>query len=574
MDLNLMNIMLYDNGDDIILLDEAGRGTSVLEVELLDEEDFIKKNNVQEVTNPIFFVRDGIPTEDGLLSNKIFGITKDERANNFAYIDLCGTYMHPLCYKVWSRMDSNIKHIAHGTKNFSIDSNGHLVEDENGQTGFDFLKRNIDKIKIRSTESSKRDKKIQFLMKNKKRLFISKYMVIPAFYRDVNSSNGRTGVGVLNKHYASLLISAKSLRETQEFGLDISSAVKGRIQETIAEVYNVLCGTSKDPDSGIGLSKKNGYVKEAVMGKTADFGTRLVISAPELKVENLDDMMVDLDHCALPLASAITNFYPFVIFHVKRIFENELYQLDQIPYIDDKKEIKYVKVSDSLVRFSDEQIKEEINKFIHGYSDRFKPVVLNVDGSKNSVLPLFIGRECSVEDYKNRNINMKAPIIQRPLTWCDMFYRAACESVRDKKVLIVRFPIDSCFNQMVTKVRISSTKNTERVCIGNDFYQFYPKIREKDIYSNTSDKFIDTLNISNLLLEGCGGDYDGDQVHVKGVWTSEANDELEKYINSPSNYIDLGGINMREASIEAIQSLYCMTNILSQDKDKLHDVKF
>ena len=68
---------IIDNLDsDIIHINEAGKGTSLLNVELLDEEDFIKKNKIQEVTNPIFFVKEGIPTEDGLLSNKIFGITK------------------------------------------------------------------------------------------------------------------------------------------------------------------------------------------------------------------------------------------------------------------------------------------------------------------------------------------------------------------------------------------------------------------------------------------------------------------------------------------------------------------
>ena len=47
-----------------------------LQVRLPDVEDFIKKNDAKEVTNPVFFVRDGIPTSDGLLSNELFGITR------------------------------------------------------------------------------------------------------------------------------------------------------------------------------------------------------------------------------------------------------------------------------------------------------------------------------------------------------------------------------------------------------------------------------------------------------------------------------------------------------------------
>ena len=41
--------------------------------------------------------------------------------------------------------------------------------------------------------------------------------------------------------------------------------------------------------------------------------------------------------------------------------------------------------------------------------------------------------------------------------------------------------------------------------IGNAYYKNYPYIRQEDIGKNTSNKFIDTLNISNLYLDGIGG---------------------------------------------------------------------
>ena len=66
---------------------------------------------------------------------------------------------------------------------------------------------------------------------------------------------------------------------------------------------------------------------------------------------------------------------------------------------------------------------------------------------------------------------------------------------------------DSYFNQYPTKVKVSSTTKTEPMVIGNKFYKNYPMIRQKDIGANTSNRFIDTLNISNLYLDGIGGDY-------------------------------------------------------------------
>ncbi|MDD3122001.1 MAG: hypothetical protein PHC62_00630 [Candidatus Izemoplasmatales bacterium] len=443
--LNLRNLMLEyidDNyNSDVIMLNEAGKGTSLLEVELLDDEDFIKKNQIEPITNPIFFVREGIPSTDGLLSNQIFGITKEERSNTFGYIDLGDTYMHPLCYKVWSRMDSRIKDIAHGTKKFIIE-NGDFVESENGENGMEFLRKNINNIKIRSTESRQRDKKIKFLMSNRNKMFIKKFMVIPAYYRDVETnSGGKVGVGSLNKHYASLIISARSLKETQEYGLNVSEAVRGRVQETILDIYNILSGTSDDPDAGIGLSSKRGYVKSAVMGKTADYGSRLIISAPELKVEALDDLMVDMDYCALPLASAITNFFPFIVFHVKRFFENNFHGNEQYSTINKKTgKTEFVTIKDPLETFSDERIRKEMKRFVKGYSDRFSPIEIPTTNG-DMVRARFTGKEVSAEDMKNGNVSGSSALIQRDLTWCDVFYMAATEAVRDKHVIITRFPI-------------------------------------------------------------------------------------------------------------------------------------
>ena len=59
-----------------------------LKISLLDVDDFIKKNDFPEVTNPVTFDANKNPTNDGLLSNILFGITKESRANTFAYIDL------------------------------------------------------------------------------------------------------------------------------------------------------------------------------------------------------------------------------------------------------------------------------------------------------------------------------------------------------------------------------------------------------------------------------------------------------------------------------------------------------
>ena len=416
-----------------------------LKVKLPDVEDFVKKNDVKEITNPVFFVRDGIPTPDGLLSNEIFGITKEERANIWGYIDLQGTYLHPLVYKLWGKMDSSIKNIVHGLKSYNIDSHGYIIEDEKGETGLDFLVKNIEKIKIKESDSRERRNNIKFIMSNKDRIFIKKMLIIPPFYRDVLSGKGKVEVGQLNKYYSSLLVATKSLRETQDIGFSLGDATKGRVEELLLNIYKCITGTSNVPEDGVGLSGKLGLISMNALAKTVDYGTRLILSAPQLKVERLEDIMVDMEHCALPLASAIVNFKPFVVFQVKRFFENEFGGGTTLQFIGKGGKLVQGTPKDPMVVFSDERIEQELKKFVYGFSNRFEEVtvpVITEDGKEHQASMVFKGRNITPEQYQRGDVEGESSLINRKLTWCDILYMATCEAVSDKCVLITRYPIE------------------------------------------------------------------------------------------------------------------------------------
>ena len=473
----------------------------------LDVQLFIKHNKLREITNPIFFTASA-PTTDGLLSNDIFGISKDERANTFAYISLGkGPYINPLMYKTMSRLDSKIVAIVHGTKNFSIDKSGNLVEDDNdGNTGLNFLKDNFDKIKFKDNGSDSRKFKINFLNKFKDRIFIENMIVIPAYYRDINTDIGnRQGVGEINKMYDSLIIAANSLKDTQEYGLTLSDAVKGRIQDILVEIFDWLM---KEPNT----AGKRGILRRANLSKTTDYSSRLVLSAPNLKVEHIEDMMTDVDHTAIPLSSVVVNFFPYIMFYIRRFFENEFAndaKRELIVNHDNKKIVNYT-IPDYRIIFSDTRIKEELDRFVHGYADRFRPIFIPVERKRAKSKKMYMNLKgnlyTSSEAYFHKD-TIESKMLQRHMTWCDLIYMAAVEVTRDKMVLITRYPIDSCYNQFPTKINVSSTKETEPIEVEGMFYPHYPKIREEDIGKNTSNLFIDTANISNVYLGSIGGDY-------------------------------------------------------------------
>lgn len=584
--------MIIDEAVNIVKNDTdyfTEASTEHLKTELLDIDKFIRVNNLKEVSNPVFF-NGPTPTEDGLLSNEIFGITKAERAGIYAYIDLGGTFIHPIVYKTLCKINGKIADIVNGTDYFIIDDKGELVKSDDGDTGIDWFKKNFNKIKFTKNESSSRTKRINFIEKVKDKMWITKYIVIPAYYRDVDTRDAGIGVGEINKLYSSLIMATKSLKETSNFGLTLSDVTKARVQNILVQIFDWFGNgtTINGQATPANLPGKMGLIKRGLLYKTIDYSARLVMSAPDVSGENIDDLMVDMNHAALPLAAALCCFKPFITFWLRRFFENRFAGKLEYPIAINEKEYVMVPLMDYQIAFSDIEIDHQIERFIHGYSNRFIPIELPVDREefarrvKNKELkdtisgkPLkninfymyFMGYKLNnSKDYSETKKDYAPELkINRRLTWCDLFYMAACDVTEDKMCLITRFPIDSYLNQYPSKVRIKSTVNTVPMVIQSDFednnkfYKWYPDIDDSDINSNTSPVFEDTLSICNGLIGGMGMDYDGDTAIVKPVYTIEANQECEKQADAKVQVLGMDGYSKRDVSKENILCLYELT---------------
>ena len=119
---------------------------------LLDVDKFVQLNKLKEVTDPIY-MQYKKPTPEGLFSQEIFGLTKEDRSMTWAYIDLGARFLHPLAAINFKKYSKNIENIINGTKNYRFED-GNFVEDpENGETGIDFLYDHYDQIRWRNTES-------------------------------------------------------------------------------------------------------------------------------------------------------------------------------------------------------------------------------------------------------------------------------------------------------------------------------------------------------------------------------------------------------------------------------------
>ena len=246
-----------------------------------------------------------------------------------------------------------------------------------------------------------------------------------------------------------------------------------------------------------------------------------------------------------------------------------------------KKEVIDIELEDWRLTFSDERIKKEIDRFMHGSSNRFVPIEIPLSKDSEKKLKdrkayiLFKGNKITSKDaveklQKNEVINVESfPLETRPMTWCDIIYIALKEITKDKMTLITRFPVDSYWNQFPAKIKVLSTIKTEPMIIDGTFYKEYPLIRVEDMNKDTSSTFIDVALPNNVRLDSIGGDFDGDTISSKPPFSIEANEELYDVVNSKKHYISLDGMNAMIVTKEGLQSLYNLTLVLPEDEKSM-----
>lgn len=523
-----------------------------MKIDLIDIKKFIVVNNLKEVTDTLVFDRGNVPTPNGLLSTEIFGTTSAERKETFAFIRLNGHFFHPYVYKLLKRLDRRFEHIVYGSKKYSI-KKGELVEDEeNGGTGLEWLYSNWDQISFKRNYSTIRNERVDLLEAyDKNTIFCEYWIVVPAFYRDVNFQNvgdGKLSHNDLTDLYAKLIKFTNMLSNTNNFDF-VLNTTRSKIQEALVEIYNYFKGKQE---------KKGGMLRKSLLGKSIDYGARSVISAPVFDANKWNDMKVDFYHAGIPLAQCCSLFTPFIVNWVKRFFQRNLEQLGGKFLIIDKKtnEKKYVKLKDPAIHFNDEYIKKKVDRFVFSYTDRFERIELPIDDDtvKDKFYLSFYGRY-----YQEGKPETESPLADRHLTWCDLLYQAAVEVTKDKHVFITRYPLLDYFGTFPNKITVLSTIKTQPIFLDGKVYSHYPSIDLNMTPEQVSTYFLDTITMSNLYLAGLGGDYDGDMITCKALFSQEANEEADRILKSKAHILNIYGENMRKTTNEGIQTIYMMT---------------
>lgn len=528
-----------------------------MKLDIFNIDKFVEVNKCPEVTNPVFWNFDGTPTTDGLFSYELFGVSDEERKNTFGYIDLKANFIHPIIYQMLVKKSGSLGDIVTCQK-YAVIADGKIKivdEDFDGaETGLSFIYDHfdeinwIDELEEDEIESISKKTRLKFLKSlERDEFFIRKWLVLPPFYRAESSSNRSMGDNI-NKLYKELISRVSGMSLGYSFEI-FGDETKLRIQNILRDIYlttlapvsgkNLIMEKGKPDATHVG-SGKNSMIRKHLIGKNIDWGASSVITSPPNSDANkLSEKPVPFGYGAFPLATLISLFHPFYVHYLSLYFERLLLEFELVNANDIKKI--------NTDQLTSKDIEKILKTFIKSPNQRFDPVTFKYTNLEGKEVKFAIEM---YEFESEKDIENGENYVKRPMTITDFIFMATKEFIEDKHVLVTRFPITNYQNIYPSGIKVLSTNKTRDiyVTLSKDagsaknaiHYTDYPTIPNDKTHKLDSD-FYDVMLCGNVYLDSLGGDYDGDMLYLRGLFTQEANHEAKELIWSKTNMFNAKG---------------------------------
>ena len=517
---------------------------------LMDIPKFIHDNKCQQVTS--VFIRESSSNEfkhDGLFSEDIFGqINTPERLVRMGYIKLRTKVLHPLIYRNITKLKALYGEIMARQTYAVFDPNlGEFVrsseDDEDADTVYQFFMEHFYDLKFERNNSLTHNEMITVIENNIEKSIISECIVMPAGLRDLREDEANPAADSINKLYASLINYTMAL-PTNGTASDIYDNVRFSIQKKINEVYEYIFDM---------VSGKFGFVQRRYGSRSLALGTRNVVSTANMAAKSPDDpQYLKMDEIKIPLFQACKQFEPLMVYNLKMLFFNDVFNVtaDQVALIDPKTyKLVYQPVDeDEKTKFLTSEGVEKIIGLFRDQECRFSPVAVYND--KGEMFYLFMVYDDGEVIYLSRSVTelvnkVKAdlgyydPNKLRPLTYAEMLYIACYRATLNKASLITRYPAIETGSDVPNKVHLLSTNPGRTINLfstkDDGMYLTLPE------YPIINRSFVDSLVPHPQILGGLGMDFDGDTANANGVLSKQANEEIQKHLNSLTRYVHTNG---------------------------------
>lgn len=454
---------------------------------VLNANKMIRNKNILEVVNH------NVGGPGSLFDPNIFGYGNDT-IRKYGFIRLNGPLIHPIYFDISSRTWRDLPAIVNGTKYFTIDKTGDLIpsDEENGYTGVKWLYDNFEKINLKKLKVDDSDASVKESTKKMKQavdkvtkdnFFIDRIMVLPLHFRDLDTEADSIKMDELNQMYIDL-IKAASFRQKMSFESHWNNM---KMQGILQNIYDYFDNST---------NSKKGVLRNAVMGKSVDNAIRLIIVAPEVRNKDiLGRTKTRLDHILIPLHHFLNASPVHAVTATKRVLQSffdyglmsDMTQLDFDNY------------------FSDKFIEDAIVNYDHSQYERLKPVITKT----GKTIDLYF-------DYHNDETNTNKKEV-RPLTWVDLFFLAVNIYKDSLRAVVCRYPVTNKDSNLYVKPSPSvfltdigdvkiylSKEDSEPLYTFEDCYPDISKYQGDNFKMNRI--FDETLRLSNMYLQGLGGD--------------------------------------------------------------------
>jgi DNA-directed RNA polymerase beta' subunit len=329
-------------------------GEIIMKLELLNINDYVENNKLKPITTIRLYEKVEKTDPNGLFSEEIFGrFGSTERRKKFAYIDLKTTVIHPEAFQILTGLDASISKLLTNKMQYIVDDKGFLIEDpQNGSSGISYFISIFKKLDIEKFAKT-RPKNVKFVKDNKDKIFINKYLVLPAGIRDlsISKTSNQTIVNFsdLSELYTNLIRHTNTLGSNIESLPDeIKNPITEQIQKTILEINNWIKNR---------LKGKSGLIRGGLLRKVIDYSGRLVITT---------DNTIPLGYVGLPWSVVLKLYEPFAINYILKKDQNMLKSIQYLLKSETPLDVNDLKKFFAAIINKPEIIPEDmVDYFIH-----------------------------------------------------------------------------------------------------------------------------------------------------------------------------------------------------------------
>jgi hypothetical protein len=496
---------------------------------------FPTKRDIQflgEVTSPQLFDK-GIVSSAGLYSETIFGpIGSDERRKNFGYIDLHIKVMHPLLFITLSSLSTFYKDILHSKQYASFDESDKdfvLSTPDEGETGYAFFLKYLDKIEFKENDSVERTEKIKLLNKHRDKYGYTYLYVYPAGLRDfITDKNGKLKENEMTDFYRDIVNLSKITKTFKGADASALDTVSIRMQTLVTELYSHILSL---------VDGKHKFINKQFASTKVDYATQNVLVGLPNKPKRFDK------------APSVLNMKTGIFQYIKMLDPKvkEKFRSDWINPLLDEQRMRLINtktkesISVELSNSSYDLIATEdgLDKLFNMFGvDKKKERAFTIDGYY-----VYLVQDTGTEVTIYKDLTYAPEVVKintlRPITLAEIFYLIADDLSKEHPVLTKRYPITGGQSIRPMYVDITPTINTRSVQVNIVDVETISSV--KDNYIDFKSEWLDAVAVNVSTEEGYGADRDGDKLGSIGTFSENSKQEIDSLFGSLAYWIDADG---------------------------------